>query len=341
VSKSPNFHYRLFLSWFVFLFIFACTNVLLSGCYGNNPSDDDTILLSGTVEAREIDLGFQVGGRVAQLKTDEGQWVEQGTIVAQLDRRDFELTLQQAMATADAAQAIVDALKAGSRTQDIRVAEADLQKARSALNYAQAEVKRFSSLIPKKLASVEQLEQAQLQYEVALASVEQADQRLHLLREGPRQEDIQQAEAEFHARQQASNLARLQLDHTEISSPVSGLITVRLSEAGEVVAPGQPVLRVAEMARPWVRAYLSEPNLGRVRVGQKAEVTIDSFPDKVFPGILTFISPVAEFTPKTVETRELRVDLVYRIKVELENPQDILKIGMPADISLVAVSSHE
>ena len=341
VLKSHYFYNRLISVGSACLFSSVCASMLLSACSSNNGADNNPIVLSGTVEAREIDLSFQVGGRIAQLNTDEGQWLEQGKIAAQLDTRDYQLALQQALATADAAKANLEALKAGTRKQEIRVAEANLRKAQSQLNFAQAEVKRFSSLIPKKLASEEQLEQAQLQYEVSLASVDQAKQHLNLLREGPRKEDIKRAESEYLARQEASKSTRLQLDYTQLLSPVSGLVTVRLSEAGEVVSPGQAVVRVAELSKPWVRAYLSEPKLGRVRIGQRAQVTIDSFPDRVFDGTLTFISPVAEFTPKTVETRELRVDLVYRIKVEVQNPQGVLKIGMPADISLQPINSHE
>lgn len=341
MSKLYHYYGRLVTRSIACLLIPIGTSISLSACNNNKNSGNEPIVLSGTVEAREIDLSFQVFGRIATLNTDEGQWLEQGKTAAQLDTRDFQLALQQATATANAAKANLDALTAGTRAQEIRVAEADLQKAQSQLNYSQTEVKRFSSLIPKKLASEEQLEQAQLQYEVALATVDQAKQHLNLLREGPRKEDIQRAEAEYHARNEASELAKQQLEYTQLPSPVSGLVTVRLSEAGEVVAPGQPVVRVAQLSKPWVRAYLSESNLGRVRLGQKAQVTIDSFPDKIFQGTLTFISPVAEFTPKTVETRELRVDLVYRVKVEVENPQGLLKIGMPADISLQPVNANE
>jgi HlyD family secretion protein len=315
--------------------------LFLGGCHWNNNSADKAIVLSGTVESREVDLSFQVGGRVAQLATDEGKWVEQGASVATLDTKDFDLALRQATATADAAKASLAALKAGTRTQEIRVAQANVQKAQSQLNYAKAEVKRFSLLIPKKLASDEQLEQAQLQYEEALASVEQAKQNLNLLKEGPREEDIQQAQAHYAALVNATDMARQKLDYTTLTSPISGLVTVRLSEAGEVVAAGQPVFKVAELSNPWVRAYLSETDLGRVRIGQKARVKVDSLPGKVFEGTLSFISPVAEFTPKTVQTRELRTDLVYRVKVDVSNPDSLLKIGMPADIELQPVAGND
>lgn len=315
--------------------------VLLAACNGNNPSAADSIVLSGTVEAREIDLGFQVGGRIENLDTDEGKWVEQGGDVARLDALDYKLALQQAQAIANAAKATLDALEAGTREQELRVAEADLQKAQSQLNFTQAEVKRVSALIPQKLASMEQLEETQLRYEMALAEVEQTRQKLMLLVEGPRKEDIRRARQEYAARLEAVAQAERQLSYTRLTSPLAGMVTLRASEAGEVVAPGQPVVRVAELSRPWVRGYLGETNLGRVQLGQAAQVKVDSFPDKRFSGRLSFISPVAEFTPKTVETRELRVDLVYRVKVEVDNPDGALKIGMPADIILEPTIRHE
>jgi HlyD family secretion protein len=316
-----------------------CT-IFLGSCQWNNNPNSDAIVLSGTLEAREIDLSFQVSGRMTDLLRDEGSTVQSGTVVAKLDDRDYTLALQQASATANAAKASLAALSAGTRRQEIRAAEANVEKAKAQLNYWKSEVKRVSFLVPKKLTTEEQLEQTQLQYEIALAGVDQAEQNLNLLKEGPRKEDIERAEQEYAARIEARELSKQQLSYTTLQSPVDGMVTLRLSESGEVVSPGQPVIRVAELANTWVRGYISETNLGRVRLGQPATITVDSYPDKKFSGTLTFISPVAEFTPKTVETRELRVDLVYRIKVQVDNPEGLLKIGMPADIYLQPVTEN-
>jgi HlyD family secretion protein len=316
-----------------------CT-IFLGSCQWNHNPNSDAIVLSGTLEAREIDLSFQVSGRMTDLLRDEGSTVQSGTVVAKLDDRDYTLALQQASATANAAKASLAALSAGTRRQEIRAAEANVEKAKAQLNYWKSEVKRVSFLVPKKLTTEEQLEQTQLQYEIALAGVDQAEQNLNLLKEGPRKEDIERAEQEYAARIEARELSKQQLSYTTLQSPVDGMVTLRLSESGEVVSPGQPVIRVAELANTWVRGYISETNLGRVRLGQPATITVDSYPDKKFSGTLTFISPVAEFTPKTVETRELRVDLVYRIKVQVDNPEGLLKIGMPADIYLQPVTEN-
>jgi HlyD family secretion protein len=169
---------------------------------------------------------------------------------------------------------------------------------------------------------------------MASARLEQARQALSLAREGPRKEDVQRAAADVAVAEAGRRSAEQQLSYVHLVSPSAGVISVRMAEAGQVVASGQPVFRVAQLDRPWVRAYLPEPDLARVRLGQSADVRLDGLPGKVFKGRLAFISPQAEFTPKTVETRALRVDLVYRITVEVDNAGAELKIGMPGDVTL-------
>ena len=300
--------------------------------------DPERIELSGTVEAREVDLAFQVSGRIAGLAVDEGDAVKAEQPVATLDASDYELALRTAIAQMEAARAALAVLQAGTRAQELRVAEAKLAQAQADLDYARGEFKRVAELIPRKLAAENQLDLARQRQNVALAGVEQARQNLALLREGPRREEIDRATAELRARQAAVETARRQLDYTQARSPVAGVVAVRLAEVGEIVSSGKPVLRIAELGRPWVRAYLNETDLPRVRLGQPAEVRVDGLPDKVLAGRLAFISPDAEFTPKTVETRALRVDLVYRVKIEVDNPDGALKLGQPADVLLKAIA---
>ncbi len=305
---------------------------VLAGC--NSKGAADGIALSGTVEARETTLAFQVPGRIAKLLVDEGQKITAGQEVALLVEDDYALALQRARAEVAAAEAALAVLEAGARRQELKVAEAALERAKAEQRFAEEEVTRVSSLIEKKLASQAQLDQAVLHRDVAKAAVRQARQQLLLLQEGPRKEEIARARAELDARRNAAKTAERQLAYTRLVSPVSGTVSLRQAEAGEVVGAGQPVFKVAELTRPWVRAYLNETDLARVRLGQSAEVTVDGLPGKPFNGTLSFIAPDAEFTPKSVETRELRVDLVYRVKIELEDPQGVLKLGMPADVIL-------
>jgi HlyD family secretion protein len=301
-------------------------------------ADSNELILPGTVEAHEVDLSFQVSGRIDSLAVDEGYAVKAGQPIAQLYRRDYELALHNAEARSASARATLAALEAGTRAQEIRVAEAQLASARANLNFTRADAKRIAELVPRNLATVQQLDQARLQQDLAQAKVAEQEQTLALLREGPRQEDIERARADYQASQVAVASARQQLDYTQLLSPTDGVVSVRLAEVGEVVAPGQAVLRVAELSRPWVRAYLNTFDLPKVKLGQAAAVRADGLPGQVFPGQLSFISPKAEFTPKTVETRALRVDLVYRIKVEVPNPDGLLKLGMPVDVTLPVVT---
>ena len=294
-----------------------------------------TIELSGTVDAHEVDLSFQVGGRILRLDTDEGRTVQVGDILAELDPRDLELALSRARAQADSADKALALLKAGSRVQDIRAAEAALRQAEADVVLARAQQERTAKLVADHFAPPQQLDTANDQVDVAAAKVDQARQNLSLLREGARKEDIARASADLDAAKALVATTEQQLSYARLVSPVAGIVSVRMAEQGQNVTTGQPVFRVAELDRPWVRVYLDEKDLPRVKLGQPAQVQVDGLPGKVFSGHLSFISPEAEFTPKTVETRALRVDLVYRAKVDVDDAAGQLKIGMPADARLI------
>ena len=317
------------------------TAASLGGCKWpwaeRNPSS--SMLFSGTVEARETDLAFQVPGRIARLLVDEGDAVQTGQQVASLDSRDYELALTRARAEADTSRATLELLEAGARPQEVKVAEATVEQASAQLKFAQSETGRIAQLVPKHLASQDQLDRARMQEDVARATLAQTRQQLALVKEGARKEEIARARADFEARQQGVAVAQQQLDYVELASPVTGSITLRLAEAGEVIAAGQAVLRIASLDRPWIRIYVNEQELPLLQLGQAAEVRVDGLPGKVFKGRVVFIAPEAEFTPKTVETRDLRVDLVYRVKVEVANPDGALKIGMPADVTITPAAS--
>jgi HlyD family secretion protein len=322
------------------LVMLAVSLLTIAGCDVSWPwadrTKDSTILLSGTVDAREVDLSFQVSGRILRLNTDEGRTVAPGAELAILDPRDYELALARARAQAASTEKALSALKAGSRVQDVRAAEATLRQAEADLRFARTQQERTAKLVADHFSPPQQLDTANDQVEVATAKVEQARQGLSLLREGPRKEDIARAAADLDAANVLVVTAGQQLTYTRLLSPVAGIVSVRQAEQGQNVTAGQPVFRVAELDRPWVRAYLDEKDLPRVKLGQAAQVQVDGLPGKRFAGRLSFISPEAEFTPKTVETRALRVDLVYRVKVDVDDAGGQLKIGMPADVRLVA-----
>jgi HlyD family secretion protein len=301
--------------------------------------DPGVLELSGTVDAHEVDLAFQVGGRIARLAADEGRSVQAGHVLAELDAADLRLAAEGARAQAEAAARALASLKAGARPQELRVARAALAQAQADRRLADDQVERTRQLVAQDFLSQDQMDRTRTAADAAAARVEQAQAQLALLQAGARQEDVERAAAEAVAARAVAELAERQLGHVSLTSPVDGVVSVRLAEAGQVVAAGQPVLRVAELTRPWVRAYLPGPALPRVTLGQPAEVRVDGLPGRTFAGRLSFISPQAEFTPKTVETRALRVDLVYRVTVDVEDPDGLLKIGMPADVRFTEAGS--
>ncbi|WP_395702801.1 efflux RND transporter periplasmic adaptor subunit [Aquabacterium sp.] len=303
------------------------------------PEGDGAITLSGSVEAHELDLGFQVGGRIARLQVDEGNAVQAGQAVAELDASDLQLAAERARAQAEAARQALAALQAGARPEELRAAEAALAQARADRQLADQQVLRTQQLIAQGFISPDQMDRVRSAATTAAARVDQVGANLALLRAGARPQELQRARAELDAAVAARAAAERQLGYVTLTSPISGIVSVRLVERGQVVPAGQPVLRIAELSRPWVRAYLAEGDLARVRLGQPVEVRVDGLPRQRFSGRLAFIAPQAEFTPKTVETRALRVDLVYRVKVDVDDPQGALKIGMPADLRLAPTAA--
>lgn len=309
---------------------------VLAGCRWPWESDGDRkpIVLPGTVDAHQIDLSFQAPGRIGKLLTDEGRRVEAGEAVAELDPADYSLAAARAKAQAESARKAHAALRAGSRPQEVQAAVAAVAQAEADKRFADQEVVRAIDLVERGFFSHEAVDRARNAATVASAKLDQARQSLSLVREGPRKEDIERAQADLAAAEAAQRLAEQQLSYVRLTSPSAGIVSVRLAEAGQVVAAGQPVFRLAQLDRPWVRAYLAETDLARVQLGEEAQVRVDGLPNKVFKGHLSFISPQAEFTPKTVETKALRVDLVYRVTIDIDDAGSQLKVGMPADVTL-------
>ena len=303
------------------------------GC-GRNAAAAGEIRLSGNIEVIDAQLGFKVPGRVAERLLSEGQRVTAGQLVARLD--DTEQQAQVALRRAElaAAQAALAELEAGSRPQEIAAARATVRSAEAERDRARLEAGRQKELRRQEANAARESETADATFAVAEARVAEAGERLKLLEEGPRQETIAQARARLEQTRAALALAETQRDNTRLVSPLSGVVLSHNIEAGEFVSAGTPVLTVADTAKVWLRAYVNQTDLGRVKLGQAVEVRSDTFPDKVYRGTVGFIASEAEFTPKTVQTTKERVKLVFRIKIDLDNASDELKPGMPADATI-------
>lgn len=289
------------------------------------------IKVSGNIEATEVDVGFKISGRIVSRFYKEGDWVERGKILARLDAEDLRNRLEVAKATLASAQARLNRLLAGSRPEEIKAAEASLNQAKFDLENKETHYERMKLLFEKGVVPKEILDNAEAALKIARASLEKAKENYHLIKEGPRKEDIEEAEALVEQARASVKLNETQLSYTMLYSPISGVVLVSSGEIGEVVNPGTSILTLADLENVWLKAYIPETDLSKVKWGQEVIVTTDLQPKKEYKGKISFISSQAEFTPKQIQTEKERVTLVYRIKVDLPNKDHELKPGMPAD----------
>ncbi len=291
-------------------------------------------VLYGNVDIRQVSLGFRVSGRIAELRVDEGDTVKAGDVIARLDAEPFQQALDAAEAEAEALKATLSKLKAGARSTEIAQARAAHEERLADLENAELAYQRARQLRPNGTISQADLDQASASRAAAAARANSARHALELLKEGSRVEDIAAAEAQVHAATAKAASARTSLKDTELVAPGAGVVLSRVRETGAIVSPADTVYVLSLTEPVWVRAYIAEPDLGRVHPGMKVRVTSDTAPYRAYEGTVGFVSPVAEFTPKSVETPELRTDLVYRLRIVIANPGPDLRQGMPVTVHL-------
>lgn len=294
------------------------------------------VVASGTVEATDADLGFQAAGRVLRVDVVEGDAVTTGAELARLDTRELEAGLAGARAQLDAAEARLDELERGARPQEVTTAEAAVRSAATRAEEARLESERAGTLFTGGAISRQAFDRAESAHQVAAAALAQTEEQLALVREGPRIETIRAQRAA--AEQARANVARAEaaLAYGVITAPFDGVVTVRHREAGEAISPGAPVLTVLDPSDRWVRIYVREDQMGLVRLGLAAQISSDTYPDRVYLGEVVFIGSEAEFTPRNVQTAEERIKLVYPVKVRITGDPDFeLKPGIPADVTLL------
>jgi HlyD family secretion protein len=310
--------------------------LLLGACTRTNSKDGGELVLSGNLEVTDAQLGFKIPGRVLERLVAEGERVNAGQLIARLDDADQNNQLALRRAELAGAESVLAELETGSRPQEIAAAAAALRSTEAERDRVRLDFARLRELRERDVIADREFEGAQAMLKVAEARTAEATERHKLVQEGPRAETIAQARARTAQARAAVSLAATQLENTRLFSPLAGVVLSHHIEPGEYVAPGTPVVTVAETSRMWVRAYVNQTDLGRVHHGQQVTVRTDSFPGRDFAGTVSFIAAEAEFTPKTVQTPKERVKLVFRIKVDVANPQDELKPGMPADVIVPA-----
>ena len=310
--------------------------LVLSACSDDRRSGDRSapLTLYGNVDIREVQLAFQDAGRIRTLPVDEGARVSVGQVVAELDPTRYQLELQRLNGEVAAQTQVLARLRQGSRPQEVARARAAAASARASLADAATQLARKQQLRTVNRISVQEVDTARTRVETLQANLKAAEEEVSLVVEGPRQEDIAAAEASLAALAAARDLAAQRLEDTRLLAPAAGVIRTRILEPGAMAAPGAPVFTLALTDPLWVRAYISEPDLGLVHEGMRAEVRTDTLPDKTYQGWVGFISSTAEFTPKTVETTELRTKLVYRARIFVCDPQEELRLGMPVTVTL-------
>jgi HlyD family secretion protein len=354
--------------------------------HGSN-SDPNLLSVSGNIELRDVEISFKIAGRVLERLVSEGESARKGQLVARLDNSDLvqevalrkaELRASQAslaeleagyrpeeiaegQAAMQKAQARLAELLAGSRPQEIAATAASVQNACVNVAHLKIEFNRQSKLLKGNTTSQRAFDRAKSEYERAIASLHEVQEKLdlvkegprkeqiaqardalneaqaryELLRKGPREETIEQARARVEQAKAAHAMAEIRLSYATITAPFSGMVLSENVESGEYVAPGTPVVTLGDLKNVWLRAYINETDLGCVKLGQMVHVTTDAYPGKIYEGRISFISSEAEFTPKNVETKKERVKLVYRVKIDIPNPSMELKPGMPADAKIV------
>ena len=294
----------------------------------------DRLILYGNVDIRQVHLAFHASGRVLRILVEEGDQVKAGQLVAELDPVRYQANLARSQAEVAAQKQVLERLLAGSRPQEIAEARARLAAARADLRDVRHLYQRNKELYKRKAIPAQTYDSLKAKFLAAQASVEQAQQALSLAIEGPRQQDIASARAQLAALEAAERLAQRELTDTKLLAPGDGVIQQRILQPGDMASPSVPAFTVALNNPVWVRAYVSETELGKVAPGMSANIFSDSFPGKPYKGWVGFISPTAEFTPKTVETQDLRTKLVYRVRVYACNPQNQLRLGMPVTVEI-------
>lgn len=290
--------------------------------------------LYGNVDIRQVDLAFEVEGKLVDLPKHEGDPVAAGEVVATVDPANYQHAADLARGRRDAAAAQLDELLAGTRPEEIDQARANFAAAQASLADARATFARQKDLAARNVSSQQQLDDARMALDSANAKLDQTKAALAEAINGPRPQDIAAARATLHAAEATLALAETQLAHTRLVAPSAGIVMTRVVEPGTVVLPAAAVYSVAIRGEVWVRAFAPETLLGRL--APDAPVTVVTDGGRTYRGQIGYVSPAAEFTPKTVETPELRTQLVYRFRVRVVNPDDALRQGMPVTIHLAA-----
>ncbi|HMQ68428.1 MAG TPA: efflux RND transporter periplasmic adaptor subunit [Ignavibacteria bacterium] len=315
------------------LILIIISAMSFTGCKDKEPENE--INASGTIEATDVTISSKIAGQIRDILVDEGSLIKTDDVLVMLDHELLDIQLRQAAAGVDIAQAQLDLLLSGARKEDIVLAQDQVESAKINLDQAAADKERFQQLYSTYTITLKQLEDVLTKYEIALNQYNSAEENLNKIKNITRKEDIESAKANVQKNRVSMELIQQNIDDCTIKSPVTGIVSKKYSETGEYVTPGSSVMKISDLKTVNLYIYITEPELGKIKLGQSADVTIDSYKDKIYKGEIIYISPEAEFTPKSIQTKEERTKLVYAVKIKIPNPGLDLKSGMPADAKLI------
>jgi HlyD family secretion protein len=304
---------------------------------GNQSASE--IRIYGNIDIRKADLAFNEQERIVQVLVEEGDRVTTGQVLARLQTNRMEAQIREIEAKIGAQQEVVKRFEAGTRPQEIEQARAEVAAAKATVQNSMLNFDRIRKTSGAGATSRQALDNARAQFDVNEAQLKVKEKALNLALEGPRKEDIAAAKNTLEALKASLYLLKIRLSDMTLISPATGIIQNRILEPGEMASPNRPVVTLALTDPKWVRAYVPEPDLGRIKLGMKAKILSDSFPNQSYEGWIGFISPVAEFTPKSVETEDLRTKLVYEVRVFVHDSKDLLRLGMPVTVIVDRIAS--
>ena len=299
------------------------------------------LTLYGNIDLRQVDLAFNDAGRIDKIPVQTGDTIRPGDVIATLDMRRFDAALASAKANLAANQAALNRLLNGTRPEDIERLRAVVAADQANLTERRLRFDRIEQLAKQKMASTQDRDSARAARDAAEAQLKADSASLKLAIIGPRAEDIDQARAAVSAAEAQVRNAQITRDDAVLVAPAAGIVRSRILEPGYMASPAQPVISLALTSPIWARVYVDEPDLGHVQEGMPATLTSDSFPGKTFSGWVGYVSPSAEFTPKTVETTTVRTDLVYQARIYACNPNGQLRLGMPVTVHIALGAKPE
>ncbi|WP_077000488.1 HlyD family efflux transporter periplasmic adaptor subunit [Variovorax sp. KK3] len=305
--------------------------------FTRQPADTTAIVLYGNVDQRQVSLAFNGSERIGKLNVQEGDRVKAGQVLGELDTRTLKLRTAQSQAQIAVQEQALQRLKTGSRPEEVAQARASVAAAQADAELARQQLDRLQGIrqtTAGRAVSQQDLDSAAARRKVALAQLETAQKAQQLVVTGPRKEDIAQAQAQLEVARAELAVLQHQIDEATLQAPIDAVVRARLMEPGDMASPQRPVYTLAITDPKWVRAYVAEADLGRIRPGMAATLATDSHPGQPLNGKVGYISSVAEFTPKTVQTEELRSSLVYEIRVLADDKEDRLRLGMPVTVRL-------